>query len=684
MKADFLRHEYTWSKQSISGSLGLGITSSSTPREMARLREMEKLAAMAEPDTRTGIDVELLIYSTDAGFVKMAVKPVPPGEDQRKNKKVYLYQCVDPDIMDPAIYCIPRGAWEHEEETELAPVTLSEDWPTAREILDKYELTDRLPDLFRAVFWCVFRGESNLAFFVPWAREDYASRSREIMYAVHSILPGDLRKNAGYSSLGCGMNRRSSFYFTGEAPESDAFDLSLKTYSGRNRQDDRLDDFFYETLSRLFCSRESLYDQFMEDVQILIRDRTVDKNLLREVEWLFLRFCLQNMIDIPEHSEVMGLFPQLFYSAGDSPVLSEIRDDLIACYHMENWDGDAGKYLKILENGMTKKGEDQILKEMDWVLVQMNAGNQEARKDYLEELSQSRKTIYTKLMTRAAAEEGSISSICFKEHQADLPSIKDYIDGMEPDLITEEAKETWMLRAIEILNEDVFETGNYEIVTGIADLILWREPWKEVLKGFLVQLKDRSAELTDSQLDSACRIEEIYEKLTGVREDSGLKEEKRRRKEGEGSEKASDYPEKGEKEVYRTLDEEESREGFLSFLVRGLPYGFLTACILYLLRYALLIGHWKISIGVGGMWMILMLNYATERIERKKADGYRLWQALGLCLIEGYILKTIAWMILPQQFRVYFFLILGVITMLIQSVHGIMLLKKRSREEEEL
>ena len=711
LKAEFLRHEYTWSKQSIGGTIGLGVTSSTTPKEKVQLREMEKMASMAEADSDTGLDVELLMYSLEAGFVKLVVKPVPAGEDQRQNKKVYLYQCEDKTITDPSVYCIPQGSWEHSEQVYLPPVTLSEEWDSCRNILEKYHFLSRLPELFRAVFWCVFRGDNNLAFLVPWKREEYASKSREIMYAIHCLLPADLRKNAGYASCGCGMNRCSSFYFTADAGEAGYFNLSTSEYSGSDRLLDGLDEFFYQTLAKIFCERESLYYQFMEMVQALCQDRAINKNMLREVQWLFLRFCLQNMIDIPSHNQVMELFPQLFYRGGDSGTLSEITDNLLQYYHVENWESDDyERYLDILVHGLTRKGENRTIREMDWSLARLNQKHPKIVSDYLESLKDARKITYTKLMTAAVHEEDSFSAACNREHLQDLNDLETYIVGMDPASMTEDAKETWMLRSIEILNEDVFAVENFETVTRIAEFIRWKKPWMEVSEGFLKQLKDRCNDLTDVQLDAACRIEDIYERLTGTVEETELKREKRRREEeaeealiptGEPTVSEADESEekevrrllpegdlmlpeqmtKNENELYRTLEEDDSREKFLSFLVRGIPYAFLTACIIYLLRYALLIGHWKISIGVGGMWLILMLNYASERIERKKKDGYRLWQALGLCLIEGYIIKTIAWMFLPQKFRVYFFLVLGLITVALQVVHVLLLLKKREEEE---
>ena len=38
------------------------------------------------------------------------------------------------------------------------------------------------------------------------------------------------------------------------------------------------------------------------------------------------------------------------------------------------------------------------------------------------------------------------------------------------------------------------------------------------------------------------------------------------------------------------------------FLLMGFPQGFLTGCIMYLSHYSLMIGHWKIALGMAGMW----------------------------------------------------------------------------------
>ena len=79
---------------------------------------------------------------------------------------------------------------------------------------------------------------------------------------------------------------------------------------------------------------------------------------------------------------------------------------------------------------------------------------------------------------------------------------------------------------------------------------------------------------------------------------------------------------------------EEEQEGpMIPFLFIGFPQGFLTGCIMYLSHYSLMIGHWKIALGMAGMWVLLMLNYEGVILQRK--ERYPLWKVIGLCLVEG-------------------------------------------------
>ena len=117
------------------------------------------------------------------------------------------------------------------------------------------------------------------------------------------------------------------------------------------------------------------------------------------------------------------------------------------------------------------------------------------------------------------------------------------------------------------------------------------------------------------------------------------------------------------------------------FLLMGFPQGFLTGCIMYLSHYSLMIGHWKIALGMAGMWVLLMLNYQAVIIQRKAS--YPLWKVVGLCLVEGWIIEAAAWFFRSQKVRLYYFIILGVITVCIQVVNLLRLKKEKSQMEEE-
>ena len=117
------------------------------------------------------------------------------------------------------------------------------------------------------------------------------------------------------------------------------------------------------------------------------------------------------------------------------------------------------------------------------------------------------------------------------------------------------------------------------------------------------------------------------------------------------------------------------------FLLMGFPQGFLTGCIMCLSHYSLMIGHWKIALGMAGMWVLLMLNYQAVIIQRKAS--YPLWKVVGLCLVEGWIIEAAAWFFRSQKVRLYYFIILGVITVCIQVVNLLRLKKEKSQMEEE-
>lgn len=126
-------------------------------------------------------------------------------------------------------------------------------------------------------------------------------------------------------------------------------------------------------------------------------------------------------------------------------------------------------------------------------------------------------------------------------------------------------------------------------------------------------------------------------------------------------------------------DAEEKEGPAIPFLLLGFPQGFLTGCILYMTHYSLMIGHWKIAVGMAGMWIILMLNYEGMILQRQ--GHYPLWKVIGLCLVEGWIIEAAGWFFRSQKVRLYYFIVLGIITVIIQVVNLLRISRERNKEE---
>ena len=198
------------------------------------------------------------------------------------------------------------------------------------------------------------------------------------------------------------------------------------------------------------------------------------------------------------------------------------------------------------------------------------------------------------------------------------------------------------------------------------------DQWADILKDFVEQLEKQVDGLDDRQLETACYVEELLEGYRPKEAKGILMEERKKRTNQEMHE------EEEQDAVLVVPVEEEEEESFPEFLLSMIPQGFLTGCSLYLSSYSLMIGHWKIALGMAGIWIILMLNYYSMMLYKEKR--YPFWKNLGGCVIMGYLIETIATMILSQKIRLYYFIILGIATVFVQAA-GI--LRKRLRKEEQ-
>lgn len=716
MKIEYLRHEYTWSDRCISGNkLGWGITASSVPNAKEQLRELEKLAQAAVID-ETGLEtVEELVYSPFCGFVKMSSVPCESGEDRRKNKRVRLYQ---PKVSEnnPAVYLMPGDVWDVGGESGFLP-TLFQEEPQidTREILRELQIYDRLPELFRAVFWC-FSGKVDGVNIVAanWKEEEFAANARRFMYVVHMLLPKSLRTRAGYVSFTREALPSVPFYFSKKPLGSRIFSLT---------EPDGMDDlgemetYLYQGLANAYRQKSATYRTFMEQAETYAREARDSANLVRKLTWIFYETATPSEKDKLAFATICAQLPELLYWASKEAALDLAAQTALRRIHERTLTRDEQRlYAQALLDGFTARTRTQILQELDWMLTALYPADREQFARLLGEIREQNREVYTELLCGFYGENAKLGTAygeeIFAENAADMESLAGYVAQLSESATPPDFKDHILRKGITFLNADIFAKESYRLFDEIAGNLNRKEQWVRILEDFVRQLEDHVSELDKRQLDAACYVESL---LAGYRPNLWLvlAEEWKRREhkqytlgeptdtEAEGRMKkkprrelikrkkeevaVTAAPEEGENVREKASEEApgaaESFIGTLSFLLLGFPQGFLTGCIIYLSHYSLMIGHWKITLGMGGMWVLLMLNYSCLLVAEK--NKRQLWKVIGLCLVEGWIIEIAAWFFTSQKVRLYYFIVLGLLTVLVQLLNVFRLRKKHKTREEQ-
>lgn len=679
MTAEYLRHEYTWSNHCITGNvLGWGITASSRPKDREQLRELEKIASCAEPDRIKGILTEELAYSPVCGFVKMAVTTADAGEDNRKNKKVFLWQ-PSGNTEDPDIYMAPYGGWEEEGESSyLSPVTLKTEYREPETILTEMHVYDRLPDFLRAVFWCLFEKNQGLNIVVPhWTDEEFSRNAGELMYAVHRILPPSLRKKAGYISYTDQPSSREAFYFSREACGENILDLSSFESEESVRTVSELEEYFFYHLSELFVTKDPLFDRFMREADRYLKENT-GGNELKKLEWLFYMFCQKNGKDPVSREGMLPGIPELLYWASRDRGLGEAASIVLKQLHTGTWtQEEKEEYMRILLEGFTKRAQEPVCQEMNWILEDYFSGKCDSFYEILSMIREKNPLAYALLLVRNVDKSGQWQHKIFEENAGSFSSLQKYVESMGKTEIPGDVKNQIICAGIRLLNEDLFKKENYVRFDALMLYLDRRDQWVEILKDFVNgQLGPEAENLNDDELETACYVEQLLAKYA-PREVTGILFEEKKRRDPSNAEEAeirnvedgardADY----EKEI-GMADEHPLRK----FLLDGYPHGFLTGCALYLVNYTLMIGHWKIALGMGGMWILLMLNYYYMTMCEQRQSPF--WKYLGLCILEGYAMEFIATLLASQQIRLIYFIVLGLAAVGVQAYN---IFKKAGRE----
>ena len=685
MKNTYLRHEYTWSGRCISGNrLGWGIVASSAPKEKQNLRELEKMAAAAMPDRR-GVSVEELAYSPVTGFVKMVTFPAKAGEDNRENKLVEIYQ-PEKKTMEPGIYLAPAQGWQTDgEKSDLSKIQLEEISELPEKILTEFGLYDRLPEFLRVVFLCLSQYPGGIIIEASsWKEKDFCQNARRLMYALHSLLPRELRKKAGYRAPVKELPGGIPFCFAGEALGKDYF--SLETFEGilKKSQPDVLENYFYEYLAEYYVKNHDLYDEFMGIVSKYLEEKKAKGLEMQKVQWLFYGFARKHGKESLSKEYLFGQLPQLFYWSIKEEVFQEITEEIRWYIHSLSWSEEETLcYMDLLLDGMTKSTKEIIGGELDWLLqkeFERNAGEAVRR---LEIIRVKNNDMYTWLLSRGYDRKGSYSEAFFVKSMETFASMEEYLFGLQIKNVPDDMKDQVIRDGIRLLNKELFCLENYQSFDRIMNRLERKRQWVVILRDFVSQLEERAELFEDDQLNTACYVESLLKRYDKRSQKGILHREKLRRRRKAEQEPEEEEMEKGSEEYQKKEKQREIESGaeemdaeyaeaweagggsFTDFLMTVAPQGFLTGCIMYLSNYSIMIGHWKIAVGMAGMWVLLMLNFISLLCNKK--EKYSLWKCIGACVVAGFVIEIAASMLLSQKIRLYYFIFLGIAAVLIQT-----------------
>lgn len=682
MKIEYLRHIYTWSSQCITGNrLGWGITASSVPKDKNVLREIEKLAQVMEPDRVDGVPVEAVVYSPVAGYVRMRVVPAPSGEDNRANKEIRILQPVHAKGGEIEA-CFLRPAEEKElwENDGWEPKDFSGELPireiegnlsSPHTIAKDLGIYDRLPALLRAVFLCLFEYRDGLNVTAPsWEKDEMAENASKFMYVVHSLLPEPLRKKAGYRSYAWQQGEGTAFYFSTRSCGAPSMSLPDCRLEKGEKEPEELEDYFYEGLAELYQNQPEAYREFMVKATDYLDTRNCTGNELCKLQWLFYDWMRQKGKKELSRKYLMEHLPELFYWYPKEPALRELTDSIVGWLHQENWtEEEIFCYVNALQEGVTKSSMERICQEMIWILTDLLSRNRKLAREVFAEIEHRGRALYGILLFSARKQTGTILAEIWEEKMGTLERIEEFL-SVCPGTLPEECKDEIVQQGIGLLNRNLFLEENYFTFDRIMTALDRESQWITVLEDFVDQLTASKDKLKDDQLAVACSVERLLAHHVPKGEYMTLQKEWTCRQKGSSQEEtehkimAPEERSNMEAEI-RPIDVEEEEEGsFSDFILTGYPQGFLTGCILFVSHCSRMIGHWKIALGMGGMWLLLMLEYVL--LLKHKATGRALWKNIGMCLVEGYLIELIASMFVPQPMRLWFFVILGAAALVIQ------------------
>ena len=512
MKIEYLIHEYTWSNHCISGNkLGWGITASSMPEDRAYLRELEKLAQAAVVDKTGAVEVEELVYSSVCGFVKMSSIPCESGEDKRQNKRVRMYQPKAPE-SNPAAYLAPGKEWSEGESIGfLPPLSLEETEFHIQDILQEMNLEERLPEFMQVVFWCLSGHSEGLNIVAPnWKEEEFAEKSKKLMYVIHSFLPQSIRERAGYVSFTREAIPSVSFYFSQKICGTKYFLLNEENDWQSNWNE--MDTYFYKEFATACMEKNALYKTFEKEVAKYLKSVRSTGNILKKIEWIFYDLSRKQDGSSLSRQYLIENIPELLYWVGKDKALEFVAEDILREVQESDFSQiERQRYVDSLLRGITGRSKERVMAELDRILSEVFEKDSVEFATLLSFIREKNKDIYTCLLCAEFSGNGKSDyrQSMFRLNTRDMESLYKYVKDFNEESMPGERKDDILRTGIGLLNEEIFDKKRYELFDKIAIHLNRKEQWILILEDFVRQLRKHAHLFNKRQMDTACYIEQL-------------------------------------------------------------------------------------------------------------------------------------------------------------------------------
>ena len=512
MKIEYLIHEYTWSNHCISGNkLGWGITASSMPEDRAYLRELEKLAQAAVVDKTGAVEVEELVYSSVCGFVKMSSIPCESGEDKRQNKRVRMYQPKAPE-SNPAAYLAPGQEWSEGESVGfLPPLSLEETEFHIQDILQEMNLEERLPEFMQVVFWCLSGHSEGLNIVAPnWKEEEFAAKSKKLMYVINSFLPQSIRERAGYVSFTREAIPSVSFYFSQEICGARYFLLDGENDWQSNWNE--MDTYFYTEFTAACKGKNALYKTFEKEAEKYLKSIRSTGNVLKKIEWIFYDVSRKQGGSSLSRQYLIENIPELFYWVGKDKALEFVAEDILKEVQESDFSQiERQRYVDSLLRGITGRSKERVIAELDRILSEVFEKDSVEFATLLSFIREKNRDIYTCLLCAEFSGRGrsDYRQSMFRLNTRDMESLYKYVKDFNEESMPGERKDDILRTGIGLLNEEIFDKKRYELFDKIAIHLNRKEQWILILEDFVKQLREHAHLFNKKQMDTACYIEQM-------------------------------------------------------------------------------------------------------------------------------------------------------------------------------